>query len=87
MHRPDLHTADLERLATWPAAEAVARLAAVTEALPTCGDPGALADLARALPVTVAALAPEVCLALLPAIAVYSWLVTPAGIAGLCDAA
>jgi HEAT repeat protein len=64
MHRPDLHTADLEQLATWPAAEAVARLAAISRALPTCGDPGALEDLARALPVTVAALAPEVCLAL-----------------------
>ncbi len=64
MQRPDLHRADLERLGTLEAPEAVARLAAIVEALPTCDDPGALEDLARALPGSVAALAPEVCLAL-----------------------
>ena len=64
MQRPDLHRADLERLDTLEAPEAVTRLAAIVGALPTCDDPGALEELARALPGAVAGLAPEVCLAL-----------------------
>lgn len=64
MHQPDLHAADLERLATWPAPEAVERLTRMLEALPRCDDPAALEALARALPDTVAGLAPEVALAL-----------------------
>lgn len=55
---------DLERLDTLPAAAAVLRIGALLDALPTCNDPGALEQLARALPTTVAGLEPEVCLAL-----------------------
>ena len=59
MERPDL-----EHLDTLPAADAVLRIAGVLDALPTCNDPEALEQLARALPTTVAKLEPEVSLAL-----------------------
>lgn len=59
MERPDL-----EHLDTLPAADAVLRIAGVLDALPTCNDPEALEQLARALPTTVARLEPEVSQAL-----------------------
>lgn len=59
-----LHTAELGRLATLPAPEAALRLTESLAALPTCSDPAPLEALARALPVTVATLEPEVNLAL-----------------------
>lgn len=64
MRRTDLDIADLEHLGAMTAPAAVDRLAALVAALPTCDDPAALEQLARALPGAVAALEPEVCLAL-----------------------
>lgn len=64
MSLPALAPNALEGLEGWTAPEAVARLAAVAAALPSCADLGVLEGLARALPNTVATLAPEVCAAL-----------------------
>lgn len=54
----------LAGIAYAPAAEAVDRIAAVAAALPACDDPSLLHALAAALPRQLAALAPEVSLAL-----------------------
>ncbi len=64
MHGHELRAADLDGLTTLSAPEAFERLTAITESLARCDDPARLEALARALPDTVAALAPEVCLAL-----------------------
>jgi HEAT repeat protein len=64
MDRPALQSTALEGLRAWAAPEAVARLGAIAEALPTCGDPQVLEGLALALPQSVSGLEPEVCLAL-----------------------
>jgi HEAT repeat protein len=64
MDRPTLSLSSLESLHAWAAPEAVARLGALADALPTCGDPERLEALARALPAAVSGLEPEVCLAL-----------------------
>lgn len=63
MSRPPLPLTSFAGLAAWSPAEAVARLAALSAALPACDDPHALAELARSAPEHVAPLAPEVCLA------------------------
>ncbi|MCX4244512.1 HEAT repeat domain-containing protein [Paraliomyxa miuraensis] len=54
----------LEGSSAWPAPLALARLEALLDALPSRSDPRALQALAQALPPSVSALAPEVCLAL-----------------------